>query len=140
MKASGVAVNHGKEFLAGQLVAFVGAFEHGVGQVALGLVQTEYFFFDGVLRDKVIDSDVLALADAIGTVGGLLLDGGVPPWVEMNDIVGSREIQSQTTGLKADKEYGTLAALELLHQLVALTHRHRPVEVELWPFLLVQPL
>ncbi len=30
------------------------------------------------------------LADAVGAVGGLVFDGGVPPAVEVNDVAGCR--------------------------------------------------
>ena len=103
-------------------MTLVGAFEHGVGKVALGLVKAQDFLLDGVLRDEVIDGDVLSLADAVCTVGSLLFNGRIPLRVEVDNIVGTRQIQSQSTSFQADKEYRTLAVLELLHQLVALTH------------------
>ena len=34
------------------------AFENGVGEVLLGLVETENFLFDGVGGDKVIDGHI----------------------------------------------------------------------------------
>ena len=59
----------------------------------------------------MVDGDVLTLSDAVGTVGGLLLDGGIPPWIQMNDIVGTREVETQSASLEADEKYRTLPVL-----------------------------
>ena len=52
-------IYHGQEFLAGQLMALVGTFEHGIGQVALSLVQTQDFFLDGMLGLKQLLQQVM---------------------------------------------------------------------------------
>ena len=49
-------------------MALVGAAEHGVGEVALGLVEAQDLLLDGMLGDEVVDGDVLSLAYAVGTV------------------------------------------------------------------------
>ena len=36
----------------------------------------------------------LGLADPEGPVGGLVLDGGVPPAVEVDDVVGGGQVQA----------------------------------------------
>jgi hypothetical protein len=36
------------------------------------------YLLDGVFRNQVIHSDILVLSNMVGTVSGLLLDGGVP--------------------------------------------------------------
>ena len=131
---------HVEQVLAGELMTLAGAAEHGIGKIALGLVQAQDFLFDGVLRNEVVDGDVLPLTDAVGTVGSLLLDGGIPPGVEVDDVVGSCQVESQAACLEADEEHGTLAALELLHQLVALLYGHRAVEIEVGLLLFVKCL
>ena len=68
--------------------------EQGIGKVAFGLVQTEDLLLDGVGSDEVIDRDVAMLTDTVGAVGGLLFDGRVPPRVEMDDVVGSGEVEA----------------------------------------------
>ena len=80
----------------------VGAFEERVGQVTFGLVEAEYFFFDGVLGDEVIDGDILLLPDAVGAVGGLLFDDGIPPRVEVDDVVGTGQVEPQSTGFETN--------------------------------------
>ena len=108
----------------------VGASEERVGQVTFGLVETEYFFFDGVLGDEVIDGDILLLPDAVGAVGGLLFDDGIPPRVEVDDIVGTGQVEPQSTGFETDEEEGAVARLEVADELLALGHRGRAIEIE----------
>ena len=121
-------------------MALAGTFEHGIGQISLGLVKAQNLLLDGVLRDEVIDGDVLALTKAIGTIGGLLLDSRVPPRVEMDDIVGPCQVQAQSACFQADEEHRAVTMLELLHQLIALTYGHRTVEIEIRLLLFVQAL
>src|SRR5690606_41499011 len=45
---------------------------------------------DGALGDDPVHLHRLGLADPVGAVGGLLLDGGVPPAVDVDDVVGPR--------------------------------------------------
>ena len=54
-------------------------FDHGVDA-----------FLDGASGDEFVDEDIALLADAVGAVGGLVFDGGVPPAVEVNDVAGCR--------------------------------------------------
>ena len=104
--------------------------EQGIGKVAFGLVQTEDLLLDGVGSDEVIDRDVAMLTDTVGAVGGLLFDGRVPPRVEMDDVVGSGEVEAYASRLEGDKEDLRLAMLEALDQLFAFGERRGAVEVE----------
>ena len=113
-----------------EFVILVGTFKDAVGESAFALVQAQDFLLDGVVADEMIDGDSLLLTDAIGAVCGLLLDGGIPPWVEMNDIVGCRQIQTYTACLEADEEDGALALLEVCHQLFSLSQRDVAVEIK----------
>jgi uncharacterized protein (DUF433 family) len=56
-----------------------------------------------------VDLDGAVLADAVGAVGGLVLDGGVPPAVEVEDVGGGGEVEADTAGLEGDDEDGGLA-------------------------------
>ena len=40
----------------------------------------------------------------MGAIGGLRLDRGIPPRIEMNDGVGGGEIQADDTSFQADQE------------------------------------
>ena len=55
-------------------------------------------------RDQAVGEDLLGLADAVGAVDGLRLDGGVPPGVEQVDVVGGGQVQAEAAGLEADQE------------------------------------
>ena len=51
------------------------AAEHGLRQIALGLLQGEDALLNGILDDDPVDGDLVLLADAVGAVGGLVLRG-----------------------------------------------------------------
>jgi hypothetical protein len=46
----------------------------------------------------------LGLAEAVGAVGGLVFDGGVPPRVVVDHRVGGGEVEADAAGLEADEE------------------------------------
>ena len=62
-------------------------FDEVVEQRAFSLVERQNAFLDGVAYDEADDVHAARLADAMGAVGGLVLDGGIPPRVEDNDRV-----------------------------------------------------
>ena len=121
---------HFEHLLGCELEVLIGTFEDAVREGTFALVEAQDFLLDGVVADEVIDSDGLLLTDSVGTVCGLLLDSGVPPWIQMNDIVGSRQVQSHTSSFQADEEHGALTFLEVSHELLALPYGDAPVEVE----------
>jgi hypothetical protein len=65
----------------------IAPFEEASGKVALFLMQSDYFFLNGVLADQPIDGNRSGLADSMGSVGSLIFDGRIPPRVHMNDII-----------------------------------------------------
>src|SRR4051794_8296652 len=79
----------------------------------LALLQFEHALLDRALRDELVDEDGLVLADAVGPVGGLVLDGRVPPGIVVNDRVGRCQIEPGAAGLEADQEQRHLALLKL---------------------------
>ena len=44
--------------------------------------------------------DLLGLADAMGAIGGLGLDRGIPPSIIMKHVVGRGEVQSKPAGFE----------------------------------------
>ena len=64
------------------------------------------FFLDGILRDQLEAVDGALLPDPVRPVGGLRLDGRVPPRVEMDHHVGPGKIQARAAGLETDQEHG----------------------------------
>src|SRR5690606_20351872 len=47
----------------------------------------------GALRNETIDGHWPCLTNAVSAVGGLGLDGWVPPRIEVNDVVGGRQVE-----------------------------------------------
>src|SRR5438552_3134965 len=73
----------------------------------------------------------------MGAVGGLRLDRGIPPRIEMNDGVSSGEIQADAAGFQADQEdWNRGIALEAIHNFLTLSGR--AVEIAEWNFELLQ--
>ena len=94
-------------------------------------MQLEDLFFDRVAGDEAVGDDRFLAADAVGAVDGLRFDGGVPPGVEQEDVVGVGEVQSEAAGFEADEEKraGRSRILELLDERLAI--RRLAVEVEI---------
>jgi hypothetical protein len=95
-------------------------------------VEGEDALFDGVGGDEAVDGDGAVLADAVCAVGGLLFDGGVPPGVEEDDVVGGGEVEAEAAGLEGDEEEVALAALEGVDEAFAFGGGGGAVEVEVW--------
>ena len=70
-------------------------------------------FLEGAFADEVVGDDGAGLADAVGAVGGLVLDGGVPPAVVVDDVGGLGEGEAEGAGAEGeDEEAGTVVAAE----------------------------
>jgi hypothetical protein len=95
-----------EEFFACEPMACVSTSEEGVCQCPLGVVQTYDFLFDGVFADQMIDGDGLMLSDSVGAVGGLLLYGRIPPRVEVDDVVGGCEVESESPAFRLIRKRG----------------------------------
>src|SRR5439155_26061005 len=68
---------------------------------------------------------------AMGAVGGLRLDRGIPPRIEMNHGVGGGEIEADAAGFQADQEDCNRGiALETIHDFLTLFGR--AVEIAEW--------
>ena len=68
---------------------------------------------------ELVDLDGLVLADAVGAVGGLVLDGRVPPAVVVHDVGGAGEVESGARRLQRQQEHRHLTALEAVDHLLA---------------------
>ena len=101
------------------LAAHLAAFQEIVGKVALVSMEFDDLFLDGVLGDEAIDGNGALLADAVGAVGGLVLHGGVPPGVHVDDVVGGGEVDAEAAGFQADEEYIAFTCLEGVHPALA---------------------
>ena len=75
---------------------------------------------DRAAADELVDQHVALLADAEGPVGGLVLDGRVPPAVEVDHVRGGGQVQARAAGLqRQDEERRAVVALELVDERLA---------------------
>ena len=118
-------IAHGRE-------EFFGAFvEERVGEVLLVHNHFVDFLFEGAAADELMDEDIAFLSDAVGAVGGLIFDGGVPPAIKVYDLAGCGEIEARAGGLKGEhKEGGAIVGLERLDEFGALFDGRTSVEDE----------
>ena len=105
-----------------------------VGQPLLRLDQPVDLLFDRAAADELVHQHVPLLADAEGAVGGLVLDGRVPPAVEVDDVRGRGQVQAGAAGLEREHEErqpsrppGTCAtsSRRRLHRRAAVQHQAR---------------
>ncbi len=54
----------------------------------------------GPATDELVDLHIARLADTESTIGGLVLDRRIPPAVEVNDVVGGRQVEPRAAGLE----------------------------------------
>ena len=92
------------QFVLSQSGADFAAFEQFRRQIALVPMEGEDALFDTTLHDQAVDRHRPLLADAMGTVRRLILDRRIPPRIEVNDIIRSRQVQPGATGPPADQE------------------------------------
>ena len=83
---------------------------------------------DGAGGDHPVHLHRSGLPDPVGPVAGLLLDRGVPPAVEVDDVVGAGEVEAGAAGLQGQQEDRHLPGLEARDQLLPLAHRRAAVE------------
>ena len=93
---------------------------HLVGELALRVEQRVDPLLDRRGTDEGRDEDGLPLAETVDAVGGLLLDRGVPPAVEVDDVVRGGKVESPAAGAQRDDEHGRLRLrLEAPDELVS---------------------
>jgi hypothetical protein len=93
-------------------------------------MQLDDLLLDRVLGDQTVNGNGSRLADAVRAIGGLALDGRVPPRVEVNDVVGGSEIEPEAACLEAHQKERCLASLEGSDALTAGGLGRRAIEVE----------
>ena len=103
-------------------------------------MELDDLLLDSALGDEAVDGDGILLSDAVGAVRGLLLDGGIPPRIEVDDIVGGSKVQSQSARFQTDEEERHVARLKRMDQFVALFGRCGTVEIEIFDAPLVERL
>ena len=78
--------------------------EEALQEIAFAVLEVEDLFLDGAAGDELVTGDNVLLADAMGAVGGLAFNGGIPPGIEMDDGIGAGEVEADAAGFEADEE------------------------------------
>jgi hypothetical protein len=65
----------------------------------------------------------------VGAVARLILDGGVLPGIEMDDVIGGGEIEARASGPQADQEQVAVPRLKCRHPLFAVRGRGPAVQI-----------
>ena len=97
--------------------------KNGVRQITLGLLQGKNSFFNGILNDQAVNSDLILLPDTVRTVCGLILRRQIPPRVIVDHHVRAGQVQSRSACFQRDQEYRRIAVIELPYQFCALFGR-----------------
>ena len=92
-------------------------------------MELDYFFFYGVFCHNSVDGDRAFLTHAVGTIGGLIFDGGVPPGIHVNDIICGGEVESGSACFETDEEDVAFSCLECINPFFAVLHWGAAVEV-----------
>ena len=103
------------------------------------LLQLQDLLFNSIAGDELVGENFPLLTNAVSTVDGLCFHCGVPPGIEDEDVVGFREVETQTAGLDGDQEnFQVWILIEFLHLVLPVVAG--TVEVGKWNLLLVQKL
>ena len=69
-----------------------------LGQLFFRLDQSVDAFLECAHSHHLVDEYLFLLADALGPVGGLVFDGRVPPAIEVDDVIRSRQGNARAAG------------------------------------------
>lgn len=94
-------------------------------------MQSQNLLFYRTGRNESIDRYRALLTNAVGAVAGLVFDGRIPPRIQMNHIVGSGEVEAQSSGFQTDEKQRLRARLKLTNQSVALYGAGAAVQIEI---------
>lgn len=70
------------------------AVERRLRELTLLRLQGKDAVFNRLADSELVDVDVELLAEAVGTVKRLVLEGWVPPHVHKNNVVAAREVET----------------------------------------------
>jgi hypothetical protein len=116
------------EFLGGQLgEPILSGSDDGASNGSFGLDELVDLFLERSDANKLVDLNALFLADPKRTIGGLVFDRGVPPPVEVKDVIGGGQVKACTASFEREDEESrssALARLKSLYHLVAQVLRH----------------
>lgn len=104
--------DQGDEFIGTESTCAIGAVEDSGDEFSFIFVEREDLLFDGIFGDQSVDGHGAELAESVGSVGGLVFDGWVPPGVHVDDVIGGREVESGAPCFEGDEEQVTVSGLE----------------------------
>jgi len=107
----------------------VGAVQDTADEFSFVFVHRQDLLFNRVPGDEAIDGDGSLLTQAVGAVGGLILDGRVPPWIHVDDIIGCGQIQTGPARFEGDQEEIPFAGLESIDGVLAFCGGRSAIEV-----------
>src|SRR6185503_13496630 len=82
----------------------IAGLEHAGQQRALLALQREHLLFNRICSDQFVTGDNAGLANAVRTIGGLRLRGGIPPGIKMYDRVRTGEIEAGAASFEREEE------------------------------------
>lgn len=80
--------------------------EHVGDELRLLVLEDADFLFYGVPGQQAVGDDLVFLSDTVCPVDGLVLDGGVPPWIVEDDVGGGGEVETRASGFEGEHEDG----------------------------------
>ena len=81
-----------------------GSLEQRICQLALSTVQLDDALFNRARRDQSIHGYRSLLANSMRAIRCLLFSRRIPPGIQMDDVIGSREVQAEAARFQADEE------------------------------------
>jgi len=92
------------KFRSGELGQSVRArVDDRTGDLALGFDDLVDFLLESSAANELASLNVVLLTDSERTIHCMVLDGGVPPPVEMEDMIGGRQVQPCPNGLERER-------------------------------------
>ena len=121
--------DQGDQFIGTEFSCAICSVEDSGDEFSFIFVEGEDLLFDGIFGDQSINGHGAELAESVGSVGGLVFDGWVPPGVHVDDVIGGREVQTGAPCFEGDQEQVTFSGLEGIDGFLAFGRWGSTVEV-----------
>ena len=84
--------DQGDQFIGTEFSCAICSVEDSGDEFSFIFVEGEDLLFDGIFGDQSVNGHGAELAESVGSVGGLVFDGWVPPGVHVDDVIGGGEV------------------------------------------------
>ena len=118
-----------QQFISGNRPCGIRAIKQPHCKFLLLFMKFDDLVFYGIARDDSVNCDWPYLTKSMCTVGSLVLDGWIPPWIKNNDIVRSRQVQAQPACAQADEKQIRMAFLEISDRILPFFGWCRAVQI-----------